>query len=469
MPHSGIKKIKIVATLGPSSSSKEIIRRLAEEGVNVFRINLSHSRLEESVALVKKIRSVERTFVRPIAILADLVGPKIRIGAVAPNIVLQPEQKIKIVSRKVEGDAERISLNFPTVLRHLKPGAEIYLGDGLITLTVEKKIPEGVIATVLAGGTLLSRMGFSAHGLAVKKFSLTAKDRADIKGMASAGVDALAVSFVQSEKDIESVRVLLPKNKKTMLIAKIETLAGVERAEAILDAADGLMVARGDLGFSIPMAELPFVQKELIALALKKAKPVITATQMLESMIHNHLPTRAEVTDVAKAILDGTDAVMLSAETAIGKFPVQVIKTTVKIIKAAIHRIATRDFPENSSVTDAICASTVKIADRIGARLVIVFTLTGDTAMRIARHRHQQPIVALSPDSATAHRLNFSWGISPEYMVMKKNLNGIIAAAKKVAANNRVLKLSKGELFVICTGIPFTRAGAANLVLVQKV
>ncbi|MDP3729456.1 MAG: pyruvate kinase [bacterium] len=469
MPHITGKKVKIVATLGPASSSKEIISGLVREGVNVFRINLSHSSAEDAVQLVNRIRSIERVFKRPIAILADLAGPKIRIGMVPKDTILQPGDFIRIARHVKELSRDVISVNFPGIIQHLKEGSVIYLGDGAIKLVVTGRLDNGVKARILAGGLLLSRMGFAVEGLGIQKFSLLPKTKKDVRVMSRAGVDAFAVSFVQTAHDMEMIRQLLPKENQPMLIAKIETHASVHNAEAILDVSDGLMIARGDLGFSIPMAELPFVQKELIALALKKAKPVITATQMLESMINNHLPTRAEVTDVSNAILDGTDAVMFSAETAIGKFPEEVVRTAVKIIKTAITHITPREFPESDMTADAINAAVGKIADQVKAKLIIVFTVTGAAARHIARHRQQQPIIALSPNNATARRLSFSWGISPEYVVVKRDFAGMLTSSHQAARFNRVNCLKKGDRFVISCGLPFAQSGTTNMVLVEEV
>lgn len=461
----GHKKVKMVATLGPASSSKEMILKLAKEGVDIFRINFSHHQNKELATLIKRIRSVEKKVDGPLTVLGDLAGPKIRIGDVGEKAELKEGQKIKILTKT--GSKDSITLNFPTIIKNLKNGSEIYLGDGLIKLRVKKKIKNGVLAEVIIGGLLRSRMGFSAQGL-VKRFSLTPKDREDIKAVLKEGVDALAISFVQTEKNIEAVKKVLPK-KRPLLIAKIETMAGVKNAEKILEAADGIMIARGDLGLSVPMAKVPMMQKKLIKLALKKAKPVITATQMLESMIHNHMPTRAEVTDVANAILDGTDAVMLSGETAVGKFPRTTVEMMAKIIAETTYRVKPKYFPDDDSVADAISASVVNIANQIKAKLIIVFTQSGATAERIARHRPHQPIIALSPEPSTIHTLNFSWGVFPYNTDVHKNFEELISKTKEIAANNHVLKLKKGEPFVICCGIPFGKRGTTNLVLVKKV
>jgi pyruvate kinase len=367
------------------------------------------------------------------------------------------------------GNAKGFSINFPEILQGLEKGAEIYLDDGLVKLEVVKKEKDGVLAKVIIGGQIRSRVGFSAQGLKLNKFFLTPKDKEDIKTMLEAGADAIAISFVQTAKDVEMVKKMLPAAKRPMLVAKIETQAGVENVEKILDTADAIMVARGDLGLAVPLPEMPHIQKHLIKLALKHAKPVITATQMLESMTYSHMPTRAEVTDVANAILDGTDAVMLSGETARGKYPHEAIRIMRKIIERTTAELARGDFSEDDSIPDAVSASAAKIADQIKARLIIVFTQTGSTARRIARHHHCQPILALSPSSSTIHELNFSWGVYPQEAAITENVDDLIKVAKKVAENNPVVKLKKGEPFVISAGIPFGKSGTTNLVLIQKI
>lgn len=464
------KKVKIVATIGPATDNAEAILKLGKEGVDVFRLNLSHRKKEESLATVKLIREAEKALGKPLAIMGDLAGLKIRIGNLEnETAVLEAGQKVMLRPQTIIGNAKEFSINFPEILQGLEKGAEVYLDDGFVKLEVIKKEKDGVMAKVTIGGQIRSRVGFSAQGLKLNKFFLTPKDKEDIKTMLLAGADALAISFVQTAKDVDMVKKLLPANKRPMLIAKIETRAGVENAEKILETADGIMVARGDLGLAVPLPEIPHIQKHLIKLALKQAKPVITATQMLESMTNSHMPTRAEVTDVANAILDGTDAVMLSGETARGKYPHETIRIMRKIIERATAELAKGDFPDDDSIADAVSASAAKIADQIKARLVIVFTQTGSTARRIARHHHSQPILALSPSIPTIHELNFSWGVYPQEVAIIENVDDLINVAKRVAQNNPIVKLKKGEPFVISAGIPFGKSGTTNLVLIQKI
>lgn len=461
------QKVKIVATIGPASESREKILELAQAGVNVFRINLSHAQKDEVFERINRIRQAEKLFGQPLAVMGDLVGPKIRIGTVEPGVILGKGAKLKLLTKQTYGSAESISINFPQIIKNLEKGHEIYLGDGEIKLEVVEKIPEGVVTKIVVGGELRPRMGFSSHGISMR-FPLTEKDEDDIKMMVEAGADALAVSFVQTKHNIEEVRKLLPDRKPPLLIAKIETMEAVVNAENILEASDGMMVARGDLGFSVPLPELPHIQKSLIDLCQRKSKPVITATQMLESMIKSYIPTRAEVTDVANAILDGTDAVMLSAETAIGSFPVETVKTMSSIIRAAETRVAEKQFEASAVVPDAISASTVRIADQIGAPLIIVFTEGGYTARVIARHRPHQPIFALSPNQQTVRQLCFSGGVFPFLTKSISNFDQVLTLSKKVIKDNEILKLKKGSPFVISAGAPFGRSGTTNIVWVNK-
>lgn len=462
------QRVKIIATLGPASDSREKILALAKAGVNVFRINLSHAVKDEILDRVNRVRQAEKILGQPLAVMGDLVGPKIRIGTVEPGVVLETGKKLVISTKQVYGSTESISLNFPQIIKNLEKGHEIYLGDGEIKLEVVGKIEDGVITKIVVGGELRPRMGFSSHGISMR-FPLSEKDEADIKLMIDAGADALAVSFVQSAKNIEEVKKLLPTKNPPILIAKIETLAAVENAEEILDVSDGLMVARGDLGFSVPLPDLPHIQKFLINLSRAKAKPVITATQMLESMIKSYFPTRAEVTDVANAILDGTDAVMLSAETAIGKFPVETVETMSSIIKTAESKVPEKDFSGSELIANAVSASTVRIAEEVGASLIIVFTEGGYTAKVIARHRPRQTIFALSPNLNTVRHLCFSGGVFPFLTKSISNFDQVLALSKKIIKENEILKLKKGDPFVIAAGAPFGRSGTTNLVWVNKI
>lgn len=463
------KAVKIVATLGPASHSKEIIESLARVGVDVFRINLSHAFPEEVADRCRWIREAEEALGRPLTIMGDLPGPKIRISDMKPDTMLEKGQNFLIAKNITVGDEHGCGLNHPSIVDILEEGAEVFIDDGTIKLIVEKKEKNSVVTKVLVGGHLKPKKGFSAEGLSLAETGVSEKDKMGIELMISANADALAISFVQTKEDVIAVRDLLPHDSKIMLIAKIETENGVTNAEDILEVSDGMMVARGDLGLAVPIAQVPHIQKQLIDLCVRHAKPVITATQMLESMVSKPIPTRAEVTDVANAILDKTDAVMLSAETAEGKFPVETVETMVKIIDEAEKRIEPYEYKEKRTIPNAISDAVGKIAEQIDAKLIVAFTQSGVTARRIARHRHQQAVIAVSPDPTIIRGLNFVWGVHPHLIGQTKDFEALLEQAKELAKHNRVMPLDLGDSYVISAGMPFGEAGSTNMILVESV
>lgn len=330
------KHIKIIATIGPASHSERMIIELAKAGVDIFRINLSHAKPKEVVERVRWIRGASRKLDRELLILGDLPGPKIRITEVVPNTFLDQGQKFVISKKITTGDKFGCSVNYPSVLDFIQPGAEVFIDDGNIMLLVDKKTTDGIDTTVLVGGHLKPKKGFSGEGITLKDVKLLPKDKEGIKLMLEQKADMLAVSFVESKEDMIAVKNLLPKKSRVKLIAKIETINGVRNTREILKESDGLMIARGDLGLAVPIEKVPHMQKELIRKCIRRKKFVITATHMLESMTHKPLPTRAEVSDVANAVLDGTHAVMLSGETAEGRFPVETVSMMHSIIDEAL-------------------------------------------------------------------------------------------------------------------------------------
>jgi pyruvate kinase len=463
-----MKPVKIVATTGPASDSYETVLALAKAGVDVFRINLSHATQEEIDGRFKWIRKAEKAIGRPIAIMGDLAGPKIRVEEIVDGTVLVKGERVTIVRDHIVGNKERFSLNYADIIEMIEPGAEIYVDDGAIKLRADKKTKEGIEAIVTVGGKLLPRKGFLAEGIALSKTGISDKDKKSIELMVKMGADALALSFVQTADDVTEVKNLLPKDSQIMTVAKIETAGGVENAESILEVADALMVARGDMGLAVPMAKVPHIQKDLINLCLRKSKPVITATQMLESMVSRSIPTRAEVTDVANAILDGTDCVMLSAETASGAFPVEVVETMANIIQEAVKHRDHLEFNDNNGISHAVSASAGHIADQIGAELIIAFTETGRCARNISRHRHHEQIIAASPNHATVRKLNFTWGVYPMIIKPTKGFEDFRKQAMHIASNNPVQEIKSGQPVVIAAGMPFGEVGTTNMIFVQK-
>lgn len=330
------KHIKIVATIGPATHSELMIRELAKAGVDIFRINLSHAKASEIPERFEWIRRAEKSLGKKLEILGDLPGPKIRISDMAAHTILEIGQRFIISKEVKKGDKYGCGVNYPIVLDPIQIGAEIYLDDGKIKLQVTKKSENEIETNVIAGGLLKPRKGFSGEGIALNNGKVSDQDRKGIAHMVKNKPDMLAVSFVESEKDIESVKDLLPKSTKMKIIAKIETIKGAVNAESILGVSDGIMIARGDLGLAVPIAQVPQIQKRLIKLCAREGKLSITATHMLESMIQNPIPTRAEVSDIYNAVLDGTDAVMLSAETAEGKFPIESVQMMREIADEAL-------------------------------------------------------------------------------------------------------------------------------------
>ncbi|HUQ84951.1 MAG TPA: pyruvate kinase [Candidatus Limnocylindrales bacterium] len=333
------KQIKIVATLGPASHSEEMILEFAKASVDIYRINLSHATISEIAERVEWIRGAQKKQKKHLEILGDLPGAKIRIGDMLPNVVLEQGQKFKISKELKSGDQNGCGINHPEILDSIVPGAEVFIDDGNIKLVVIQNSPKFVETVVRSGGPLKSRKGFSAVGISLGHLEVSAMDKNAILIMIGHGVDMIAVSFVETEKDIMEVKKLLPKNSKIKIIAKIETIQGVKNAKKILEVSDGLMIARGDLGLAVPLVQVPHIQKELIKLCNQKGKFVITATQMLESMIVKSMPTRAEVSDVANAVLDGTDAVMLSGESAEGNYPLETVEMMKGIIDEALKHV----------------------------------------------------------------------------------------------------------------------------------
>lgn len=462
------KKVKIVATLGPFSDSQEIVLKMAEAGVNVFRINLSHATHQEIQNRISWVRNAEKELKKPIAVMGDLAGPKIRIGEVEKDIVLEKDQIIKITTKEITGNKQEINLNHPSIIPQLKKGAEIFIDDGKIKFVVEEESDTTVKAKVLVGGVLHPRKGFNAQGISLATKGLSEKDKKDLNTVLELGVDALAISFVQTEKDIEIVRNLIPDDKKVVIIAKIETLRGTEEIEKIIKAADGIMVARGDLGLAVPMEEIPLLQKKIISMCLEKAKPVIIATQMLESMTTNPLPTRAEVTDVANAILDGTDAVMLSGETAAGHFPVETVQMMARIIRKITPHVHTLHFENEKNRTHAISSAAGIIAGELGTKLIVAFTESGKTAQNISRHRYPQVIFALTPNMTTWRKLNFTAGVYSFDIEPIHNIEEMIEKAKEIVVSNHIVKLEKGDPFIIVAGIPFGKSGSTNMLYVER-
>jgi pyruvate kinase len=460
------RKAKILATLGPASSDREMIGRLFNAGADVFRINMSHTDHDLLRRLVTTIRAVEADVGRPIGILADLQGPKLRIGAFADRTVtLTRGQTFTLDSDPAPGDTTRVELPHPEILAALAPGHRLLLDDGKVRLRVVECTPEKAVTTVEFGTVLSNRKGVSVPDSIVVFTALTSKDRSDLEAALNAGVDWIGLSFVQRPEDLAEVKKVAAG--RAWVLAKIEKPQAVERLQAIVEQADALMVARGDLGVEVPLEKVPGIQKQITRAARRAGKPVVVATQMLESMISAPTPTRAEVSDVATAVFEGADAIMLSAESASGAYPEESVATMDRIA-AEVERDpnyvqilrAQRTDPEATGA-DAISAAARQIAETLHLAAICSFTASGTTAMRAARERPQTPVIALSPVVDTARRLSLVWGLHCVVNEERHDLDAMVDRACQVAYEEGFAR--PGERIILTAGVPLGTPGATNM------
>ena len=466
-----VPRTKIVGTLGPASNTPETIGALIEAGLDVARINFSHGTHEQHARTIAIVREVSAKLGRSVAILGDLQGPRIRIGDLEAPRELAEGESLVLVPEHHAGEGE-IPITYDDLCHDVKPGNRVLINDGLIELLVTAVNEPRVTATVVHGGTLSSHKGMNLPGIAVSAPSLTEKDKADIEFAVASELDALALSFVRRADDIESLRALIPKT--ILIVAKIEKDVALQNIEEILRAADAVMVARGDLGVELPFEEVPIAQKNIIALANRMGRPVITATQMLESMIENPRPTRAEASDVANAILDGTDCVMLSAETAAGAYP----RLAVEAMRRIIHEIETHPRANHAgrierrilggvNTEEAIAAATVAAVRMLEAPLVVVFTKSGFTARIVASHRPSVPILALTDEPRVCRQLSLVWGVVPRLVPTARGYDHMVAMALREALDLGLV--FKGDRVLVTAGVPFDVPGTTNLLKVEVV
>lgn len=468
-------RTKIVATIGPASNKPEVIRKMLAAGMNVARINFSHGDHEGHTATVKMLREVAAAEKKLLAILGDLQGPKLRLGHVrAKGISLNVGDEIVLTAHP--GQPAMIHLPHPDLIAAVQPGARLVIGDGEVEFQVAHKKPDTLYCVVTVAGLLEARKGISAPGTDLPISSIPEKDIRDLDLICQLELDYVALSFVRAAEDILELRQMIKERGANIpIIAKIEKSEAIEHLQEILQVTDGMMVARGDLGIDMPPQQVPLLQKQIIRACNKVGKPVITATQMLQSMVEHPRPTRAEASDVANAILDGTDAVMLSGETASGKFPVEAVQ-----MMRHIAEITESDFPydvwrrrrqdtesEIASVTEAISASSCAIAEEIKARAIVSSTMSGYTAQQIARHRPKTPVLAVTPLAKTQRRLALVWGV--ECFLVSKIYVATDEMIDETVATLRPLNLEQGERLVITAGIPFSEAGQTNLIQVYEV
>ncbi len=463
---------KIVATLGPASSSPETIKALFDAGVDVFRLNFSHGTHDDHRERVRLIRALEKEFEHPIAVLADLQGPKLRLGTFQQgSIALKEGQSFRLDRSDGEGDETRTCLPHPEIFEAIGEGAELLLDDGKVRLRVTRRGADFADTIVVCGRALSDRKGVNVPGVVLPLSALTRKDHKDLAVALELGVDWVALSFVQRAEDVEEARQIIAG--RAGLIAKIEKPSAVLHLRKIIDAADGIMVARGDLGVEMPLEDVPSIQKRIIAKSRGAGKPVIVATQMLESMIGAPTPTRAETSDVATAVYDGADAVMLSAETASGAYPVEAVAMMDRIISRVevdpFYRthIASHHPTLQHNASDAITAAACQVAQTIEAVGIVTYTTSGSTTLRAARERPPVPILCLTAKIETARRLALSYGVYPISGLDAKTFAEMVIYACQAARLHQLA--SKGDRLVITAGVPFGTPGSTNILRIAEI
>ncbi len=469
-----MRKTKIICTLGPSAESEEVLRELILAGMDVARFNFSHADHEEHLGRLKTIEKLRKELGIPVATLLDTKGPEIRIGTFKDDkkIQLTEGQSFTLTIRDIEGDESIVSITYKELVHDIKVGNTILIDDGLIELTIKEVTDTDIICEVKNSGIISNRKGVNVPGVELSMPYISEKDRSDIIFAVEQGYDFIAASFVRTAKDVKDIRKILDAhNSKVKIIAKIENLQGVENIDEIIKAADGIMIARGDMGVEIPYEEVPVIQKMIIKKVYNSSKQVITATQMLDSMMKNPRPTRAETTDVANAIYDGTSAIMLSGETAAGKYPVEALKTMVKIATRAEadidykKRFKIADASPNPDITDAISRATVTTAHDLNAKMIITVTTSGRTARIISRFRPQCQILGCTTDPVVCRQLNMAWGVTPLLMPVEHDTFELFDHA--IQAVEKAGYLVDGEVAVLTAGVPLGIAGTTNLIKVQ--
>lgn len=466
------RQTKIVATIGPASASEEMLRKLVLTGVDMFRLNFSHGEQSEHVARVNLLRQLEQELRRPIALMADLQGPKLRVGRFADDrIVLEAGQAFRLDRDTALGDTSRVELPHPEIFEALLPGATLLLDDGKVRLKVENCGSDFADCRVLAGSSLSNRKGVNVPDVVLPLSALTAKDRSDLTCALDAGVDWIAMSFVQRPADLAEGRRLI--QGRAALLAKLEKPSAIDHLEELIDHADGIMVARGDLGVEMLPEEVPSLQKRIVRLCRQVGKPVIVATQMLESMISAPTPTRAEASDVATAVYDGADAVMLSAETAAGAYPLEAVAIMDRIARQVerdpLHASildAQRPEPLHTS-SDAITAAANQIAHTVEAAAIVTYTTSGSTTLRAVRERPMVPVLCLTSEIDTARRLQLSYGVHAVVTEDIANFTEMVQKAVYIAYAHGIAE--KGQRLVITAGVPFGTPGNTNVVRIAWV
>ena len=465
------RKVRILATLGPASSSPEMIRKLSSAGADAFRINMSHGTQQDKAALVSAIRALEEDG-RPSTILFDLQGPKLRVGNFeGGSAVLKAGDAFRFDRDGAAGNTERVELPHPELFEAVDAGDRLLIDDGKVRLRVTAATPERIDAIVEVGGKVSDHKGVNVPDVLVPIPALTEKDKSDLAFALDQGADWIALSFVQRPEDVAEARELI--GDKAALLAKIEKPAAIERLDAILQLADAVMVARGDLGVELPPEDVPPLQNQIVAAARQLGKPVVVATQMLESMIHSPSPTRAEVSDVATAIYDGADAVMLSAESAAGEYPCEAVEMMDRIAVSAESdpiypaRVHFTSTPAEPTTADALSTSAKHVAEIVSAKAMVCYTSSGSTARRIARERPTVPILVMTASRTVARRLGLQWGVHAVHTRDVSNFEEMVGKARRMALRHKIA--GAGDRLVIMAGVPFGVSGSTNVIHVVKV
>ncbi|WP_010160914.1 MULTISPECIES: pyruvate kinase [unclassified Sphingomonas] len=466
------RKVRILATLGPASNTPEMIATLFEAGADAFRVNMSHGDQQSKVAVIQAIRALEKTYNRPSTILADLQGPKLRVGKFeGGRVELVTGNTFTLDRDATPGDATRVELPHREIFEAIEPGARLLLDDGKLVLRVTSHTETTIVTEIIVGGALSNNKGLNVPDVVLPMAALTEKDRSDLAFAVDQGVDWIALSFVQRPEDLAEARKLI--GGKTALLAKIEKPSAIERLEEIVEACDGVMVARGDLGVELPPESVPPLQKRIIEVSRRLGRPVVVATQMLESMISSPSPTRAEVSDVATAIYDGADAIMLSAESAAGAWPKESVAMMNAIGEAVekdpTHgdRIHFTQIHSDPTTADALAEAAKNIAHTVDAAAIICFTASGSTARRVARERPGVPLMVLTPNIETARRAGLLWGAYAVHTKDVDSFEAMVAKAKRMALRHTLAKA--GDRVIIIAGVPFKTPGSTNVLHVVRI
>ncbi len=471
-----MRKTKIICTLGPSTDKEEVLRQMMLEGMDVARCNFSHGTYEEHKKRMDTVKKLRKEVKKPIAILLDTKGPEVRVKTFKDGkVTLEEGQLFTLTSEEVEGTKERVSVTYNRLYEDLDVGMRVLIDDGLIEMKVERVDKKDIVCRVVNGGVVSNRKGVNVPDVDLSMPYISDKDREDILFGIEEDVDFIAASFVQKKEDILQLRKLLEKNggEDIKIISKIENAQGVANIDDIIEVSDGIMVARGDMGVEIPYEEVPVIQKEIIKKVYRAGKQVITATQMLESMIKNPRPTRAETTDIANAVYDGTSAIMLSGETAAGAYPAEAVRTMVKIAERTERDVDYRkrffqiEREANPDITDAICHATCTTALDVNAKAILTVTKSGRSARMISRYRPVSDIISFATTEKVCRQLSLAWGVKPLLIKEEKDVFGLFDKAVQAAEKNGLLE--KCDLAVITSGVPIGISGTTNMMKVQVV